>query len=150
MSLIADVDAMKNIPLFSEVKNEHLQFIAFISEKKILNAGEEIIREGEKADNAKIILKGRIEIKKNKGEILQFFVKQKPILLGDIALFTETDYRFSVRATEKTTVMELKRNDMLRLMREFPQCGAQIYRVMRHRFQNMMGDLEKLGMILQG
>ena len=149
MTLQSDVDSLRMLPLFSEVKREYLQFIAFVSEKKTFPSGKKIILNGEKADSAWIILNGEIDIIRNETQQTSLSVRKKPIFLGEVSLIGETEHRFSAMAKTQTDAIEVKRDTILRLIGEFPEFGMQIYKNIYGRFQAMMADLERLGELLR-
>ena len=62
MSLDADLAALRKIPLFRGVDDQKLRLLAFMSERTLFDAGEDLMVEGDFGDVAYIILSGQADV----------------------------------------------------------------------------------------
>ena len=62
MSLIQEVELLKNIPLFSKIDPSKLKLLAFTSERLTYGEGQVLVRQGDPGDAAYIIIEGRASV----------------------------------------------------------------------------------------
>ena len=62
MSLLKDVEVLRNIPLFAKIDPAKLKLLAFTSERLQYMSGDELFHQGDNGDAAYIILEGEADI----------------------------------------------------------------------------------------
>ena len=62
MTLIREVEVLRDIPLFAEVEQAKLKLLAFTSERLQYRSGDELFHQGDFGDAAYIVLQGKADI----------------------------------------------------------------------------------------
>ena len=61
MSLIRDVEVLRNVPMFANIEPAKLKLVAFTSERLTFDPGDTVFSEGEVGDAVYIIVEGSAE-----------------------------------------------------------------------------------------
>ena len=100
MSVRADAVTLRQIPIFADCEPVHLQLLAFASERQHFVAGEAIIKQGEKANAAFLLLSGQADLKQISGFQIRDIAKAEPgTFLGEVAMIGQTNYSISAVAS---------------------------------------------------
>jgi putative ABC transport system ATP-binding protein len=139
--LSAEISALAQIPLFSEMEPSLLKLLAFTSERLTYTKGEDLFHQGDIGTAAYVILEGAVDIIVGEGdEELVLNHLEKNELVGDMALLSTNPRSATVRAETNVTVLELKKELFLELLEGSPQVAAHIARIMSDRLYNMIQD----------
>ena len=140
MSVRADVETLRNIPIFSECDAVHLQLLAFSATRQTFSAGEFIIRQGNKGTAAFLILSG--EARLSSTEEGPMGSAGEGALLGEVAMIGDRPYSVTATAVETVSTARIDRELFMRVAREFPEFGTSVFNVLARRLDMVMGDLE--------
>ena len=141
--LNAEISALGQVPLFSEMDASRLKLLAFTSERLTYSKGEDIFNQGDTGNAAYVILEGAVDIIVGEGDeeiIVSHLDKNE--LVGDMALLSTKPRSATVRAHSDVTVLELKKELFLELLEGSPQFAAHIARVMSDRLYNMTAQIQ--------
>jgi CRP/FNR family cyclic AMP-dependent transcriptional regulator len=99
MTLINEVEVLRNIPLFANIEPAKLKLLAFTSNRLEYLSGEELFHQGDYGDAAYIILEGQAEILVDtpKGTV-EVAMLRKNDIIGEIAIVRRTAHRDGGRA----------------------------------------------------
>jgi CRP-like cAMP-binding protein len=110
-----------------------------------LRAGETLYLEGEPALCAYIVMAGRIEIYRERGDKHTKLTDAAPgAVLGELAMIAPTRRLSSAMATVETRVMAIERKSFRRVLEEYPELPELIHRRLALEFQSMVERLEQL------
>jgi CRP-like cAMP-binding protein len=124
MSIEDDISVLERIATFASFGFSALQIIAIGAESKQLQAGEVLFRAGEPADAGYVIMQGALKLTRKGGRIEQPEMTLGPgVLIGELALLTETSRPVDATATEPTTVMRIPRSLFRRVLEGFPEAA---------------------------
>ena len=140
MSVRADVETLRSIPIFSECEAVHLQLLAFSAVRQNFAAGEFIIRQGNKGTAAFLILSG--EARLSSSEAGPLGSAGEGVLLGEIAMIGERPYSVTATALDTVATARIDRELCMRVAREFPEFGTAVFGVLSRRLDGVMRDLE--------
>jgi CRP-like cAMP-binding protein len=140
MSVRADVETLRNIPIFSECEAVHLQLLAFSAVRQSFATGEFIIRQGNKGTAAFLILNGEARLSSTDAGPLGS--AGPGALLGEIAMIGERPYSVTATAVETVSTARIDRDLFMRVAREFPEFGTAVFGVLSRRLDGVMGDLD--------
>ena len=140
MSVRADVETLRSIPIFSECDAVHLQLLAFSAVRQSFAAGEFIIRQGNKGTAAFLILSGEAQLSSTEAGPLGSV--GEGALLGEIAMIGERPYSVTATAADTVSTARIDRELFMRVAREFPEFGTAVFGVLSRRLDLVMGDLE--------
>jgi CRP-like cAMP-binding protein len=91
MSVRADAETLRQIPIFAECEPVHLQLLAFAAERQHFVSGETIISQGKKAKSAFLLLSGNADIQQTADLQSQSFARAEPgAFLGEVAMIGKT------------------------------------------------------------
>jgi CRP-like cAMP-binding protein len=140
MSVRADVETLRSIPIFSECDAVHLQLLAFSAVRQSFATGEFIIRQGNKGTAAFLVLNGDVQLSSNEGGPLGS--AGPGALLGEIAMIGERPYSVTATAVDAVATARIDRDLFMRVAREFPDFGTAVFDVLSRRLDLVMGDLD--------
>lgn len=142
MTLDAEVDALRRVPLFRGIDATKLRLLAFISDRTHFAPGEELCRQGEDGDSAFIILEGEADIRVStpNGEKTVAHLGQHSIV-GEIAILCDVPRTATVVAATEMDVLTVSKDDFLRLLKEFPDMSLEVMRTLAQRLERTTQDL---------
>lgn len=145
MALDDDIRLLSGVALFESLAEEHLRLLAFGAEKMSLRVGETLYIEGEPALCAYIVMSGRIEIYRERGEGHFKLTDAGPgAVLGELAMIAPTRRLSSAMAAVESRVMAIDRKSFRRILEEYPDLPEMIRRRLALEFQAMVERLEQL------
>ena len=62
MSMVEEVEALRNVPLFASLDETKLKLLSFTSEWVEYQPGQSLCKEGEKGEDAFVIMQGEVDI----------------------------------------------------------------------------------------
>ena len=145
MALRDDMLLLQAFPVFAAMEPEALQLVAFSAETRFLRSIDALFRRGDPADAAYIITSGRMLVSTPGGEPVTAI---RGAMVGEIALFAETEYQGTAIAQETTSLMRIPRTVMRRVLEEFPDTAVNIFRILRQRTDTLYRDLQRVSVTL--
>lgn len=142
--LNAEISALSQVPIFSEMEASQLKLLAFTSERLAYDKGDNLFLQGDPGTAAYVILDGSVEIIIGEGdeERVVSHLEQNE-LVGDMALLSTKPRSATVRAATDVTVLELKKELFLELLESSPHVAAHIARVMSDRLYNITAQFQE-------
>jgi len=147
MSVRADVETIRNIPIFSECEPAHLQLLAFSAVRESFEPGRVLMAQGEAGRAAYLILNGQVDISTEEaGPMGQ---AGPGALLGEVAMIGGSPYSITARAAEAVSTARIDRDLFLRVAQEFPEFGTTVMRALAQKLDQSVQDLEEARLLLQ-
>lgn len=142
MSVHDDVEILQRIALFSSVKTDHLNALAFAIEHADFATGDIIVQQGGDPEAAYVIVEGEAEVVLGDNEEgdAHSTVEQNSFI-GEAAIINNQPYRTTVRAKSDVKVLRITRELLFRSLSEFPDMAQAIMRVLARRLDDTIGDL---------
>ena len=145
MSVRADAETLRQIPIFAECEPVHLQLLAFASERQLFVSGEAIISQGKKAKSAFLLLSGNADIQQFLGSQYRSIAKAEPgALLGEVAMIGKTTYAITALALGPVSTARIDHALFLRVANEYPEFGQSVFRVLARRLESSMLDFDSV------
>jgi CRP-like cAMP-binding protein len=130
MTIEDDIAFLERVPTFAQLGFAALQIVAIGSETKQLEANEVLFRAGDAADAGYVIQAGALKLLRADAKQADDGVRVGPgVLIGELALLTETKRPATAIAAEPTTVMRISRSLFRKVLEGFPDAA----RLMRDR-----------------
>ena len=125
---------LRKVPFFGGLDSAKLKLLAFTSRALKFAPGEALMRKGEPADNAYVILEGEVEIvgETNAGEFIVAVVGRNE-LQGEMGVITNTPRGATVRAKSAVRALRISGDVFLRLISENPECALDVMRQLSGR-----------------
>ncbi len=137
-----DVAMLRKVPLFESVDPSKLKLIAYTSTQLVFDDGEEVFSQGSNGTSAYLIVRGETEIiSESSGKPVVVAVHGTNALFGEISAFCDVPRTATVRARGQLTVLELKRENLMELIREFPEVSVEVIRELAKRLALTTTDL---------
>jgi CRP-like cAMP-binding protein len=142
MSLVEEVEVLRNIPLFANIEPSKLKLLAFTSERLTFQPGQAIMRQGEHGDDAYVIVGGSADVLVNTpAGPLKVASLTKNDFVGEIAMLCDVPRTATITASSEVVTLRISKELFFRLIREFPQMAIEIMRVLAHRLEKTTADL---------
>ena len=140
MSLENDLRELGRIPLFAAMEYEALRLIAFAGEARILRAGDVVFRKGDISDGGYVLLNGLRELESPLAGGTHRAITP-PMLVGELALVTETERPGTLIARSPSSVLKISRDLFQRVLREFPRTATQTRDFIEARLAAYLRDI---------
>jgi CRP/FNR family transcriptional regulator, cyclic AMP receptor protein len=145
MSVRADAETLRGIPIFAECDPVQLQLLAFSCERQNFEAGQGIIRQGETGNAAYLILDGQAELQQESGSGTTVIGAAGPgAMLGEVAMIGGVAYSISALAKSPVEAASIPRRLFMRVAEEYPDFGATVLRALARKFALSMTDISSL------
>jgi CRP/FNR family cyclic AMP-dependent transcriptional regulator len=142
MSIHAEVDLLRKVPLFASIDTAKLKLLAFTSERLTFPAGATLFHEGERGDSAYLLLSGKVSVSLNsaQGPVVVATIGQHNIV-GEMALLGDMPRTASIIACEPVEALKIKKDQFFQLLRDLPQMTLEIMRELAIRLNNANKEL---------
>ncbi len=145
MSIRADAETLRQIPIFAECDSVHLQLLAFASERQQFVAGETIIAQGKKATAAFLLLSGQVDIRQSSGlQDVSIATAEPGAFLGEVAMIGKTNYSITALALNPVSTARIDHGLFLRVAAEYPEFGQSVFKALARRLESSMLDFESV------
>lgn len=143
MSVRADAETLRQIPIFADCEPVHLQLLAFASERQHFVAGEAIIKQGEQANAAFLLLSGQADLKQISGFQIRDIAKAEPgTFLGEVAMIGQTYYSISAVASCPVSTARIDHGLFLRVANEYPGFGQSVFKSLSRKLESSIRDFD--------
>ncbi len=128
---------LRKLEFFARMSDEQLKLVARVARLRSFRKGQVVIRENGPADNFFIILSGKVQITKRleNGEQMALSIETRGNFFGEMALLDERRRSASARALERTSLLEVSRNDFRLLLSKAPLLADAMLRVLSGRLR---------------
>ena len=135
-----------NVPIFSNLDEKQISFIATKMRNKKYSKSDIILMEDEVCDTFFIILEGSVKVTRDSedGREVILAVLSSGNFFGEISLLDGKTRSANAIALEKTSLMILKRNDFLQLLKEIPQISISLLSELAKRIRKTDEQVENL------
>lgn len=142
MTLEAEVQSLRQVPMFRDIDPARLKLLAFTSERVQFTQGQRFFSQGDPSDAAYVILDGRAHVLLNtpNGEI-QVAELGDNALVGEMGILSDTPRSASIMAIEPTTALRIDRRVFLELLAQFPQMSLAVMRELAQRLERTNAQL---------
>ena len=138
MSVWADAETLRAIPIFADCAVVSLQVLAFSSERQLFESGEPLLKQGYKGAPAYLILTGSVDIQSEGKAIGQV---GPGALLGEVSMIGQLPCTISATATSAVTAARISRALFLRVAEEYPDFGKAVFQALARKLDNSMRGL---------
>ena len=145
MSLEDDIRIISGVSLFEDLSSEQLRLLAFGAERITIARGRELYREGQNAECGYIVVSGEIDLFREtpRGRLI---IRQvgPGMILGELALITETKRLTGACASVETQVIRVNRSLFRRMLEEYPETAAALHRRLSEQLHDLLEDIGTL------
>lgn len=140
MSVRADAETYRSIPIFADCDATHLQILAFSAVRQSFAEGDVVIKKGLKGGAAFLILSGRADIVSDGG--VRIGSAGPGAMLGEISMIGDIAYSLTARASEPLQAARIDRTLFMRVAQEYPDFGTRVFNALARKLDLSLGDLD--------
>jgi signal transduction histidine kinase len=138
------LEQLRATPLFAEVPIEPLKQLASAAERLTLSAGEQLIREGDPAEELFVVVSGELEIRKQSGKADVALTRVGPgSIQGEMATFERSKRVASVYAVTETEVLRLPFESVQAMIAADPDVATALLRTVTSRMRGIEETLRQ-------
>jgi len=146
LSLNDDIALLSLVPLFADIDDDKLRLIAFGAERRRLNRGQQLFREGAPADCAFAIASGSFSLTRSQvdGGVEAVDTVGRGTLLSELAMISFVERKFTATAEEDSEVIRINRPLFRRMLEEYPEVAVVVEARIKDNLQTMIRNMQKL------
>jgi len=129
VDVFKEAEMLRRVPFFGGLDSAKLKLLAFTSRALKFAPGEDLMRKGESADSAYVILDGEVEIlgETSAGEFV-VAVEGRNALIGETGVIMNVPRGATVRAKTAVQALRIAGEVFLGLITENPGCALDVMR----------------------
>lgn len=145
MDVFEEAEMLSKVPLFGGLSPAQLKLLAFTGSVQKFEPGEILMRQGDRADCAYVILEGEVEVVvEARGEQFVVAVQGKNALQGEMGVISDAPRSATVRAKSPVRALRISGEVFLRLACENPQRALYVMRQLSARLVHELAVLTSL------
>jgi len=134
MSLKQEFELLRRVPLFAEIEPSRLKLLAFMSERVGYDPDKIVVRQGDAADAAYLIIDGHAEViaETPTGPVVLATLGPNETI-GEMGILCNMPRNATVRAKDRLIALRISKEPFMRMVREFPNISVSIMQELAHR-----------------
>ena len=139
-----DFEVLRQMEIFDKTPVEIIKLFAYLARRRRYEAGETIIRQGDSATSAFLLMSGEVEVSvKHRDRDIVVKETEESYLFGELALLSCFDWFFSVKAKTDVEVLIIDREAFKKIVEKYPEKRDKItnkiiqYRIARFQKQTL-------------
>lgn len=145
MDVFQEAEMLRNVPLFSGLSASELKLLAFTGRVLRFEPGETLMRQGDRAECAFVILEGEVEILgEASGTPFLIATQGKNALIGEMGIICDAPRSATVRARQPVSALRISGDVFLRLACENPQRALYVMRQLSARLAHEIAAIGTL------
>lgn len=142
MTIEAEVQSLRQVPMFRGIEPSRLKLLAFTSERISFAAGQKFFSQGDAADAAYVILDGRADVVlETKDGPLKVAELGRNALVGEMGILSENPRSATIVATDPSSALRIDKRVFLDLLTQFPQMSIAVMRELANRLERTNAQL---------
>lgn len=137
MSLKQEFELLRRVPIFAEIEPARLKLLAFMSERVGFDPGKRLMRQGDPADAAYLIIEGHVEVVLDSpaGPFVVATLGPNDIV-GDMGILSNAPRAATVCAKDRVIALRISKEPFMRMVREFPNMAVSIMQELAQRLES--------------
>ena len=136
MSLKQEYELLRQVPIFAEMEPAKLKLLAFMSERIAFDPGKPLMRQGDPADAAYLIIDGQADvIAETPGGPVYLATIGANEIVGEMAILGDVPRTATVQAKNRLVTLRISKEPFMRMVREFPNMAIAIMQELAHRLE---------------
>jgi CRP-like cAMP-binding protein len=131
-----DVEVLREVPIFASVDPGKLKLLAFASQRLVFDEGQILCKEGDRGEQAFVIVKGAADVYVRAGETdIRVAQLGRNDFVGDIAILCDSPRTATVKAASRCETLVIGKSQLMGLLKSFPEMGIAMMRVLAQRLE---------------
>jgi CRP-like cAMP-binding protein len=148
MSIEDDIAFLERVPTLAVLGREALRILAIGAENRYVHDGVALFKEGESADAAYVVQEGSFELAVP--GVAEPSTAGVGVLIGELALITETKRSATATAREPSTVIRIPRSLFLKMLEGYPDAARRLRNAIATRVGDTARELVRVRTGLDG
>ena len=148
MSIEDDIAFLERVPTLAVLGREALRILAISAENRYVHDGVALFKDGETADAAYVVQEGSFEL--TMPGSTQPTTASVGVLIGELALITETTRSVTATAREPSTVIRIPRSLFLKMLEGYPDAARRLRNAIAARVGDTARELVRVRTGLDG
>ena len=142
MTLEAEVQSLRAVPMFQGIDPARLKLLAFTGERIQFRPGQRFFSQGDASDAAYVILEGAAEIHLDTPNgPLKVAEIGGGALVGEMGILSDNPRSATVQALGETAALRIDKRIFLELLTQFPQMAIAVMRELSRRLERTNAQL---------
>jgi CRP-like cAMP-binding protein len=142
MTIEDDIGFFERVPTLSLLGRQALRILAIGAETRYIHGGEVLFNAGDEADGGFVIQEGRFSLASS--EDAGAITVGPFTLLGEVALFTETQRPATATALEPSTVLLIPRELFIKMLDSFPDAARKLREILAKRLDISAREIDNV------
>lgn len=144
MLLNDEVELLGKVSLFAGLQPSQLKLLAFTSQRLTFLKGDMLFQQNDPGDFAYVVLSGEAEVIVDiNGVDVVVATLEKNSIIGEIAILCDVPRTAGVRAASQLETLCIEKEQLLKLLQEFPTMAIELMKVLAERLTATTADLSK-------
>jgi len=142
MSLKQEFELLRRVPIFAEIEPAKLKLLAFMSERVGFDPGKQLMKQGDPADAAYLIIDGHAEVilETSAGPVIVAILGPNDFV-GEMGILGNVPRAATVRAKDRLIALRISKEPFMRMVREFPSMAVSIMQELALRLESTNNQL---------
>jgi CRP/FNR family cyclic AMP-dependent transcriptional regulator len=142
MSLKQEFELLRQVPMFAEIEPAKLKLLALMSERVAFDPGKRLMRQGDPADAAYLIIDGHADVivETPAGPVIVATLGANEIV-GEMGILCNAPRNATVCAKDRLITLRISKDLFMRMVREFPNMAVFIVQELAHRLESTNDQL---------
>jgi CRP/FNR family cyclic AMP-dependent transcriptional regulator len=142
MSLKQEFELLRRVPMFAEIEPAKLKLLAFMSERVAFDPGKQLMRQGDPADAAYLIIDGHADVivETPAGPVIVATLGANETV-GEMAILGDVPRNATVCAKNRLVALRISKDLFMRMVREFPTMAVSIMQELAQRLDRTNNQL---------
>ena len=134
MSLKEEYELLRRVPYFAEIEPAKLKLLAFMSERVGFDPGKTLMKQGDPADAAYLIIAGEAEVSAETpaGPLVLATLDANEIV-GEMGILCNAPRNATVCAKDRLITLRISKEPFMRMVREFPSMAVAMMQELAER-----------------
>jgi CRP-like cAMP-binding protein len=144
MSIEQEVELIRRIPIFQRIQPAMQKLLCFGSERLTYDAGQPLVKAGDAADAAYVIIEGTVEVTVDspKGPLV-ISTSGANEIIGEIGIFGDVPRTATVTASTRVEALKISKELFINIIRQNPDAAIAVLRVLATRLANTTKQLTR-------
>lgn len=129
-----DVSSLRQIPLFRDLETPKIKLILLAGQRVNYRVGDQLLKEGDRADTVFIILEGKAKVlRMDGGNHVRVAEVETGAVVGEMGVVLDRPYSGTIIAETPVTALRIDKRTFLDLLAQVPQLSMALIRELAAR-----------------
>ncbi|HEY7243564.1 MAG TPA: Crp/Fnr family transcriptional regulator [Xanthobacteraceae bacterium] len=148
MAIEDDIAFLERVPTLNLLSRPALRILAIGAQSRYVHGGETLFNAGDDAEGGYVVQEGRLNLMPDAADEEKTVVVGPCTLLGEVALFTESQRMVTATALEPSTVLLIPRPLFLKMLDSFPDSARKLRDAFASRLDQSTQEISDLRAVL--